>query len=140
MMTNDRDLSAWVDQLTPALVAHRVEREEVAALAAEHPQHEIWAEQPAGLVGSVKYVAKRRPGTLARPYVVITNDFAEMQAALHQARMAGCTVRRLYFSQVPVLACVAVIDTHLKVVGFRCSHLVMGAPGGIGWEKLRHGQ
>lgn len=83
MMTNDSEVSARVDQLTPALVAPRVESEEVAALAAEHPQHEIWAEQPAGLVGTVKYVAKRRPGTLARPYIVVTHDFDELRAALH---------------------------------------------------------
>jgi hypothetical protein len=79
----DRDsrVAGRLDQV-PELSSHdpRVP-DEVAALAAAHPEHEIWAEQPPGL-DRLKYVAQRRKGTSAQPYLVMTDDLAELRDAL----------------------------------------------------------
>jgi hypothetical protein len=60
---------------------------EIAELAAAHPGHEIWAEQLPGQA-QIKYVAQRRPGTSAQPYLIVTGDLAEL-------RISSATVARL---------------------------------------------
>jgi len=55
---------------------------ELTELAAAHPAHEIWAEQPPGLT-QLTYVAQRRQGTSAQPYLIVTDDLAELRRALH---------------------------------------------------------
>lgn len=52
------------------------------ALAAEHPQHRIWTETLPGQ-DRLRYVAQRRPGSHTNPYLVVTDDFAELVTALH---------------------------------------------------------
>lgn len=54
---------------------------ELTELAAAHPGHEIWAEQLPGLT-QLKYVAQRRQGSSAQPYLVVTDDLAELRRAL----------------------------------------------------------
>jgi hypothetical protein len=51
---------------------------EVAALA---PHHRVWAERKPGL-DRLTYVAQRRKGTNANPYLVVTKDLAELRDAL----------------------------------------------------------
>jgi len=51
------------------------------ALAAEHPQHRFWTETLSGQ-HRPRYVAQRRPGSNASPYLVVTDDFAELVTAL----------------------------------------------------------
>ena len=51
------------------------------ALADEHPQHRIWTETLPGQ-DRLRYVAQRRPGSHANPYLVVTDDFAELLSAL----------------------------------------------------------
>lgn len=51
------------------------------ALAAEHPQHRIWTETLPGQ-DRPRYVAQRRAGSHANPYLVVTDDFAELVTAL----------------------------------------------------------
>ena len=83
---DDGDLTRFVERWSELPLAGSAVRlspsPELAALADAHPEHEIWTEQPAGVAGAVKYVAKRRPGTLASPYIVVTRDFAEFRDAL----------------------------------------------------------
>jgi hypothetical protein len=50
-------------------------------LAAEHPQHRIWTETLPGQ-DRPRYVAQRRAGSHANPYLVVTDDFAELVTAL----------------------------------------------------------
>ena len=54
---------------------------ELTELAAAHPGHQIWAEQLPGLT-QPKYVAQRRQGTSAQPYLIVTGDLAELRQAL----------------------------------------------------------
>ena len=82
-MTDDK-LARWeLEHELPLVATFRIteDNEEVAALAAAHPEHEIWAEQPPGL-DQLKYVAQRRKGTSAQPYLVMTDDLAELRDAL----------------------------------------------------------
>ena len=51
------------------------------ALADEHPQHRIWTETLPGQ-DRPRYVAQRRPGSRINPYLVVTDDFAELVTAL----------------------------------------------------------
>jgi hypothetical protein len=53
---------------------------ELDALAAQHPDHHIWTETLPGL--SLRYVAQRKPGTSARPYLIVTPDLHELRTAL----------------------------------------------------------
>jgi hypothetical protein len=57
------------------------QRVELASLAPQYPDHRLWTEVLPGL-GRLRYVAKRREGTQANPYLVITDDLAELRAAL----------------------------------------------------------
>jgi hypothetical protein len=59
---------------------HR-QRAELADLAPHDPDHCLWTEALPGL-GRLRYVAKRREGTQARPYLVVTDDLAELRDAL----------------------------------------------------------
>jgi hypothetical protein len=82
-MTDD-NLARWeLEHELPLATTFRItgDNEELAALAAAHPDHEIWAEQPPGL-DQLKYVAQRRKGTSAQPYLVVTDDLAELRDAL----------------------------------------------------------
>jgi hypothetical protein len=82
-MTDD-NLARWeLAHELPPVTTFRIteDNEELAALAAAHPEHEIWAEQPPGL-DQLKYVAQRRKGTSAQPYLVVTEDLAELRDAL----------------------------------------------------------
>ena len=49
-------------------------------VAAEHPGHRVWTEMLPG--NRLRYVARRRPGSQASPYLVVTDDFAELLTAL----------------------------------------------------------
>jgi len=51
------------------------------AAAEQHPGHRIWIETPAGQ-DRLRYVARRRLGSQASPYLVVTDDFAELLTAL----------------------------------------------------------
>lgn len=51
------------------------------ALAVEHPGHRLWTETLPGQ-SRIRYVARRRPGSQASPYLVVTDDFAELLTAL----------------------------------------------------------
>jgi hypothetical protein len=51
------------------------------ALAAEHPGHRVWTEMLPGH-DRLRYVARRRPGSQASPYLVVTDDFAELLTTL----------------------------------------------------------
>ena len=55
------------------------------ALAAEFREHRIWTETLPGRE-QPRFVARRRPGSEASPYLVMTSDFAEFQAALWDGR------------------------------------------------------
>ena len=56
-------------------------RAALEALAAEHPEHRFWTETLPGQ-DRLRYVARRRPGSQANPYLVVTDDFAELLSAL----------------------------------------------------------
>lgn len=51
------------------------------ALAIEHPGHRVWTETLPGQ-SRPRYVARRRPGSQASPYLVVTDDFAELVTVL----------------------------------------------------------
>jgi hypothetical protein len=57
------------------------QRAELAALAAQCPDHRLWTETLPGL-RRLRYVAQRRQGTQANPYLVVTHDLAELRDAL----------------------------------------------------------
>jgi hypothetical protein len=81
-MTND--LSRWeIESLAPEVKTLRITEcpPELIELASTHPGHDIWAER---LPGSpqVRYVAQRRPGSNAQPYVIVTSEFSELREAL----------------------------------------------------------
>ena len=56
-------------------------RAALEALAAEHPEHRFWTETLPGQ-DRLRYVVRRRPGSHANPYLVVTDDFAELVSAL----------------------------------------------------------
>jgi hypothetical protein len=64
----------------PTVAAHHRRRAALDTLAAQHPDHHIWTETLPGL--SLRYIAQRRPGTSAQPYLVVTDDLDELSAAL----------------------------------------------------------
>jgi hypothetical protein len=64
----------------PTVAALRQRRAALDTLAAHHPDHRIWTETLPGL--SLRYIAQRRPGTSAQPYLVVTDDLDELSAAL----------------------------------------------------------
>ena len=84
-MTDDA-LSRWELEHNPpklGLLPHRLAEplQELTELAAAHPDHDIWAERLPGHP-QLKYVAQRRQGTNARPYLAMTGDLTELQDAL----------------------------------------------------------
>jgi hypothetical protein len=82
-MTDD-NLARWeLEDELPLVRTFRITEgnEQLAALAAAHPDHEIWAERTPGL-DQPKYVAQRRKGTSAQPYLVVTDDLAELRNEL----------------------------------------------------------
>jgi hypothetical protein len=54
---------------------------ELTDLARQYPDHRLWTETLPGL-RRLHYVAQRRTGTQARPYLVVTHDLAELRDAL----------------------------------------------------------
>jgi len=85
-MTND--LSRWeIESLAPEVKTLRITEcpPELLDLASTHTGHDIWAER---LPGSpqIRYVAQRRPGSNAQPYVVVTSEFTELRDALEAAQ------------------------------------------------------
>jgi hypothetical protein len=67
-------------ELEHAPELHR-QRAELADLAPQYPDHRLWTEALPGL-RRLRYVAQRREGTQARPYLVVTDDLAELRDAL----------------------------------------------------------
>jgi hypothetical protein len=61
---------------------------ELTDLASAQPGHDIWAERLPGQE-ELRYVAQRRRGTDAHPYVIVTSDFAELRDALAPPRRPG---------------------------------------------------
>lgn len=59
--------------------------EALASLRAEHPGHKIWTEalpeRP-----RLRFVARSRPGAAASPWLVMTDDLAELRAVLADAK------------------------------------------------------
>jgi hypothetical protein len=55
--------------------------QELSDLANAQPGHDIWAERLPGMT-QLKYVARRRQGTDAHPYLIVTSDLAELRDAL----------------------------------------------------------
>lgn len=78
-MTNA--LRAELEHDRTAAVARAGCRAALEALAAEYPGHRVWTERLPGQ-DKLRYVARRRPGSHASPYLVVTDDFAELLAAL----------------------------------------------------------
>ncbi|MGH3070131.1 MAG: hypothetical protein ACRDMI_16320 [Streptosporangiaceae bacterium] len=68
------------DHDAPSVAALQSRRAELDTLAAQHPDHRIWTETLPGLPR--RYLAQRRPGTSARPYLIMTGDLDELKAAL----------------------------------------------------------
>lgn len=58
---------------------------ELIDLASAQPGHDIWAERLPG-TAQLRYVAQRRPGTDAHPYVIVTSELAELRDALAPPR------------------------------------------------------
>lgn len=56
-------------------------RAALEAVAAEHPGHRVWTETLPGQ-DKLRFVARRRPGSQASPYLVVTDDLAELLTAL----------------------------------------------------------
>jgi hypothetical protein len=56
-------------------------RAALEAAAEQHPGHRIWTETLPGQ-DRLRYVAQRRPGSHASPYLVVTDDFTELLTAL----------------------------------------------------------
>ncbi len=55
--------------------------QELIDLASAQPEHHIWAERLPG-TAQLRYVAQRRSGSNAQPYVIVTSEFAELRDAL----------------------------------------------------------
>jgi hypothetical protein len=84
-MTDDA-LSRWElehNPPSPGALPHRLAdpSQELTDLAAAHPDHDIWAERLPGLP-QLKYVAQRRQGSNAHPYLAVTSDLTELRDAL----------------------------------------------------------
>jgi hypothetical protein len=77
-MTNALRTELEHDRTAAATVGYRAAME---ALAAEHPEHRVWTEMLPGQ-DRLRYVARWRPGSHANPYLVVTDDFAELLGAL----------------------------------------------------------
>ncbi len=56
-------------------------RATVEAVAAEYTEHGVWTEIFAW-ADKLRYLARRRPGSQANPYLVVADDFAELLGAL----------------------------------------------------------
>ena len=81
-MTND--LSRWeIESLAPEAKTLRIAEcpPELIDLARTQPGHDIWAERLPGSA-QLRYVAQRRPGADAHPYLVVTSELAELRDAL----------------------------------------------------------
>ena len=72
-----------IEHLSPRVMTLRIAEcpPELIDLASAQPGHDIWAERLPGQ-DQLRYVAQRRRGSDAHPYVIVTSDFAELRDAL----------------------------------------------------------
>ena len=85
----DEQLRFEIEHLAPRVTALRIAEcpPELIDLASAQPGHDIWAERLPG-TAQLRYVAQRRRGTDAHPYVIVTSDFAELRDALARPELA----------------------------------------------------
>ena len=81
-MTND-PFRFEIEHPAPDVTALRIAEcpQELIDLASTQPGHDLWAERLPG-TAQLRYVAQRRRGADAHPYVIVTSDFAELRDAL----------------------------------------------------------
>jgi hypothetical protein len=77
---NDDDTRAALEHGGAALLVERRLQKQLAALADQCPDHLISTESYPGR--GRRFVARARPGTSARPWLVLTPDLEELRAAL----------------------------------------------------------
>jgi hypothetical protein len=77
---NDDDTRAALEYGGAALLVERRLQKQLAALADQCPDHLISTESYPGR--GRRFVARARPGTSARPWLVPTPDLEELRAAL----------------------------------------------------------
>jgi hypothetical protein len=77
------DTRADLEHQQAVQLAERRARKQLAALAQQHPEHVISTESYPGR--GLRFIARARPGTGARPWLVLTPDLDELRAALPAA-------------------------------------------------------
>jgi hypothetical protein len=77
---DDDDTRAALEHGSAALLVERRLQKQLAALADQCPDHLISTESYPGR--GRRFVARARPGTSARPWLVLTPDLDELRAAL----------------------------------------------------------
>jgi hypothetical protein len=76
----DGDARVGLEHDQAVLLAERRVQKQLAALAGQCPDHTISTECYPGR--GRRFVAQARPGTAARPWLVLTPDLDELRAAL----------------------------------------------------------
>ena len=74
------DTRADLEHHEAVQLAERRARKQLATLAQEYPDHVISTETYPGR--GLRFAARARPGTGARPWLVLTRDLDELRAAL----------------------------------------------------------
>jgi hypothetical protein len=77
---DDGDARAGLEHGQAVLLSERRLQKQLAALAGQRPDHLISTESYPGR--GRRFVARARPGTAARPWLVLTPDLEELRAAL----------------------------------------------------------
>jgi hypothetical protein len=77
---DDPDVPTDLEHGQAVLLAERRLQKQLAALASQCPDHAISTESYPGR--GRRFVARARPGTSARPWLVLTPDLDELRAAL----------------------------------------------------------
>ena len=77
---DDGDARGGQEHDRAVLLAERRLQKQLAALADQNPDHLISTESYPGR--GHRFVARARPGTAARPWLVLTPDLDELRAAL----------------------------------------------------------
>jgi hypothetical protein len=83
---DDGDARAGLEHGQAVLLSERRLQKQLAALADQCPDHLISTESYPGR--GRRFVARARPGTAARPWLVLTPDLDELRAALASRRPA----------------------------------------------------